>query len=136
LAPARFGEKCAPRTASEKCWMSSRTCQDRPRRPSGQTLDRARPTPGSGWLPAQARCDEVREGNDAAASSRFGREEPMTVAILVADLASYPRGGGIGHPVVPHPRAGQVKITRTGRGIADDETSTGAAQPGSMEKPR
>lgn len=40
------------------------------------------------------------------------------------------------HPVVPQPRAGQVKIRRIGLGIPGDETSTAAAQPGSVAKPR
>jgi hypothetical protein len=42
----------------------------------------------------------------------------------------------VSHPVVPHPRTGHVKITRIGRGAADDSTTTGAARPVLMEKPR
>lgn len=42
----------------------------------------------------------------------------------------------VSHPVVPHPRTGHVKITRIGRGAADDSTITGAARPVLMEKPR
>jgi len=66
---------------------------------------------------------------------RFPSPAP-SIEAQAGSICVVPQHWASGHPVVPHPRAGQVKITRIGSGIAGDRTSTGAARPGSMEKPR